>query len=154
MCACFPGHPELSGTRLLSKLNPDDYLWTALGQSPQGRPKYFACFSLHPQTRWVTLCITSDCHGMIISNQTLMFTCRKIDHTEVLVSEMSLTLRLHSRFGSFLPLSYFFLRLASHLDERIDEIVHRLSSFRFTPHPNQGIEQVIHVLIGLRHRAC
>jgi hypothetical protein len=29
-----------------------------------------------------------------------------------------------------------------------------LSSFCFPPHPNQRIEQVIHVLIGLRHTAC
>jgi hypothetical protein len=29
-----------------------------------------------------------------------------------------------------------------------------LSSFRLTPHPNQRIEQVIDMLIGLRHTAC
>jgi hypothetical protein len=46
-------------------------------------------------------------------------------------------------------LSYLLLRLASHLEERIDEIVHRLSSFRLTPHPNQRIEQVIDRLIRL-----
>jgi hypothetical protein len=68
--------------------------------------------------------------------------------------EISLTLRLHSPFAGFLPLSDLFLCLASHLDERIDEVVHRLSSFCFTPHPNQRVEQVIHVLIGLRHTAC
>jgi len=70
------------------------------------------------------------------------------------VVEISLTLGLHSPFAGFLPLSDLFLRLAAHLDERIDEIVHRLSSFRFTPHPNQRIEQVIHMLIRLRHAAC
>jgi hypothetical protein len=72
----------------------------------------------------------------------------------VLVVEISLTLRLHSPFAGLLPLSDLFLRLASHLDERIDEIVHRLSSLRLAPHPNQRIEQVIHVLIVLRHTAC
>jgi hypothetical protein len=36
--------------------------------------KYSACFSLRPQTQWITLCITPDCHGMIIANQPLMFT--------------------------------------------------------------------------------
>jgi hypothetical protein len=72
----------------------------------------------------------------------------------VLVVETSLTLRLHSPFAGFLPLSDLFLRLASHLEERIDEIVHRLTSFRFTPHPDQRIEQIIYMLILLRHTAC
>jgi hypothetical protein len=72
----------------------------------------------------------------------------------VLVVEISLTLRLNSPFAGFLSLSDLLLRLASHREERIDEIVHRLSSFRFTPHPNQRIEQVIDMLIGLRHTAC
>ena len=37
----------------------------------------FEIFFLHfsfPQPKWITLCITSDCHEMIIANQALMFT--------------------------------------------------------------------------------
>jgi hypothetical protein len=38
------------------------------------RTKYSSCFSPHPQTQWITLCITSDSLEMIIANQPLMFT--------------------------------------------------------------------------------
>ena len=72
----------------------------------------------------------------------------------MLVVEISLTLRLNSPFAGFLPLSDLLLRLAPHLEERIDEIVHRLSSFCFPPHPNQRIEQIIYMLIRLCHTAC
>ena len=68
-------------------------------------PRIFPLLFSFPQPNCITLCITYVCHGMIISNQPLMFTCRKTDHSEVLVSKMSLTLRLHSRFGSFLGIS-------------------------------------------------
>lgn len=65
-----------------------------------------------------------------------------------------LTLGLRSFLEGLLSFRNLLLRLASHLEERIDQVIDRLMSFRLAPHPDQRVEEVINRFILFRHAAC